>query len=122
MDPKQIAIEFNHCINHRDIDRLEQLMTTNHTFIDSANNVESGKTNCVNVWSGFFRAFPDYKNHFRNITVNDNLVIIVGHSTCTDKILEGAAIWTAKIEDSKVAEWRVYEDTDNNRQLLGIKQ
>lgn len=120
MNPKEIVIEFNNCINKRDIRGLEQLMTDNHSFVDSANTVERGKTNCLNAWKGFFQGFPDYKNYFQDIKINNDLVIIVGHSSCSDRILEGPAIWTARIENSKIAEWRVYEDTDKNRQLLRL--
>lgn len=120
IDPKKIVIEFNHCINNRDIGGLEQLMADNHSFIDSANTVMSGKISCLDAWRGFFQRFPDYKNHFNDMEIINHVVVIVGHSTCSDRILDGPAIWTAKIEDSKVVEWRVYEDTDKNRQLLGL--
>ena len=34
--------------------------------------------------------------------------------------LAGAALWTATIENARVAEWRVYEDTSENRKRLAI--
>jgi hypothetical protein len=39
---------------------------------------------------------------------------------CSDVRLDGPALWTAKARDSKLAEWRVYEDTPANRHMLGI--
>ena len=36
--------------------------------------------------------------------------------------LDGPAIWTARIEDGKVSEWRLYEDTPANRARLGIAE
>lgn len=120
MNPKEVVIEFNNCINNRDINGLEQLMTEDHSFIDSENNVMSGKVNCLNAWKGFFQGFPDYKNIFQTIRVNNDDVVITGHSVCSAPVLQGPAIWSAKIENSKIAEWRVYEDSSKNRQLLGL--
>jgi hypothetical protein len=37
-----------------------------------------------------------------------------------NKELDGPAIWTAKVSGDKLAEWRVYEDTTENRTQLGI--
>ena len=121
-DPKAIALQFNDCVNSRDIKCLEHLMTDDHVFIDKTNNVKNGKQTCLKSWKGFFEMFPDYKNIFRTITAKDNLVIIVGHSTCSDVRLDGRAIWTAKIQHDQVAEWRVYEYSTGNKQGLGISE
>lgn len=120
MSPKEIVNAFNDCINNRDVNGLEQLMTDDHTFIDSVSNVDSGKSSCLNAWRGFFQGFPDYRNHFQDIKVNKDLVLIVGRSTCSNPMLEGSAIWTAKIKNFKIDEWRVFEDTAENRQKLGL--
>lgn len=47
-------------------------------------------------------------------------VAIVGHSVCPgNSALDGPALWTARIENGRVAEWRVYEDSAENRVRLG---
>jgi len=120
MDPKIIALQFNDCINDRDIDGLGQLMTDDHTFIDTEGRQDKGKEHCLTCWQEFFQTFPDYKNIFETITTKVNLITMTGYSTCSDKRLSGPAIWTATIRDYKVAEWHVYTDTDDNRQRLGI--
>lgn len=122
MKPVEIVSKFNEFINNRDIQGLERLMTEDHTFIDSANNTDKGKKACLNAWRGFFQSFPDYKNIFENITAEKNVVKIIGYSTCSNPVLEGSAIWTAKIKEDKVSEWRVYEDNSDNRKLLNIKK
>ena len=45
--PKRIALQCNDCINSRNLDGLAQLMTDNHTFIDTADNTMQGKQNCL---------------------------------------------------------------------------
>jgi ketosteroid isomerase-like protein len=111
---------FNECITRRDIDGLSNLMTKDHVFIDAANNVISGKERCLSAWRGFFAAFPDYRNVFQQLSLDGNEAIIVGYSVCSDSRLAGPALWTAKIEGAQIAEWRVYEDTPENRAILNL--
>jgi len=117
---KRIALQFNDCISTKDIEGFEQLMSDNHIFIDTGNNVANGKQTCLTIWKGFFNIFPDYKNVFKIIVTSNNLVIMIGYSVCSDRRLNGPAIWTAKITDKKISEWRIYEDTAQNRLQLGI--
>ena len=74
----------------------------------------------ASLFAFFFNMLPDYRNHFVKIESRENLVIIVGFSTCSHKSLEGPALWTAKIENDRVAEWRIYDDTEENRNFLKI--
>jgi hypothetical protein len=46
---------------------------------------------------------------------------MLGRSHCQEEpILDGPAIWTAHIRDNLVTEWRVYDDTPENRRSLGL--
>lgn len=108
IDPKTIVLQFNDCINNRDIDGLAHLMMEDHVFIDTQKNHICGKQNCLSVWKEFFNLFPDYKNTFKTIVSMDyDVVKINGFARCSDKRLEGLFIWTAKIKNNKVAEWCV---------------
>lgn len=118
-DPKLIALLFNEAINRRDRDALLSLVTDDHRFIDSAGHVTSGRDAVGRAWSGFFSAFPDYQNVFDAIESREDLVLIRGRSVCSHAELHGPAIWTARITDDKVAEWRVYADDDDTRGALG---
>ena len=57
---------------------------------------------------------------FDSFVVDDNAVVVVGRSSCSDVRLDGPALWVAKVSDDKLAEWRVYEDTPTNRRTLGV--
>jgi ketosteroid isomerase-like protein len=118
--PATIAARFNDRINGRDIDGLASLMTDDHTFIDTEARAVSGLRNCRDAWRGFFSAYPDYRNVFVSMITNRDVVTIVGHSVCSEPDLAGPALWTATIRDGKVAEWRVYSDTRENRQRLAL--
>jgi ketosteroid isomerase-like protein len=104
-----VALAFNEKINQRDLEGLSALMTEDHTFTDNSGEITVGKEEMTKGWRNFFNSFPDYQNIFTNISVKDNIVVIIGHSACSNEPkLNGPSIWTAKIKDSKVAAWRVY--------------
>ncbi|HXX87856.1 MAG TPA: nuclear transport factor 2 family protein [Candidatus Acidoferrum sp.] len=103
-----IALRFNERINQQDPDGLAELMTDDHMFIDNGGNVTKGKNAMKEGWREFFKKYPDYRNKFTGVTVQDNVVVIVGYSTCSFKQLDGPNLWTAKIRGGRVSEWRVF--------------
>ncbi|MHA1926102.1 MAG: nuclear transport factor 2 family protein [Candidatus Thorarchaeota archaeon] len=115
-----VALRFNEKINARDLTGLAELMTEDHTFIDIPGEVHQGRDKIVLGWSDFFKAYPDYRNNFTSVDACNNLVIMIGYSDCSHDSLDGPSIWTARIQDGLVSEWRVYEDTDETRIALGI--
>jgi len=115
-----VVVSFNEGINGRDIRRLGSLMTDDHAFVDTDGVVVSGRRGCIEAWRGFFASFPDYRNVFAELTEHGDVVAVVGHSVCAEPSLAGPALWTARITDGKVAEWRVHTDTPGNRAQLGI--
>jgi ketosteroid isomerase-like protein len=117
---RDTVLAFNHCINQRDLDALSKLMTADHVFIDAAGNSVAGREACVAAWSGFFVAFPDYRNIFERFSVMGSRAVILGRSACSDPRLAGPALWTARVGAGMVAEWRVYDDSDANRAALGV--
>jgi len=119
-DPKLIVLQFNEYINNQDIEGLANLMAHDYQFVDSNDDVNQGKEANITGWLDFFNQFPDYLNHFSVVESRDNAVLVIGHSTCADDRLEGPALWTAKVENNLIAEWRVYLDTSENRKKLEL--
>jgi hypothetical protein len=95
-------------------------MPDDHTFVDTEGGVVSGKGECLAAWRGFFAAFPDYRNVFASLSADGDTVTIVGRSECSEPSLHGPALWTATVRDGKVAQWRVYADTFENRRRLAL--
>jgi uncharacterized protein (TIGR02246 family) len=120
VEPWSITAQFNEAINARDLDGLAALMTDDHRFVDTEAHAVIGKDACLESWRGFFEQFPDYRNVFTTQIPRDNVVLVVGYSTCSFEPLDGPAVWRAIVRDNKVAEWRVYEDTQTTRHTLGI--
>ena len=121
-DPQEIVLRFNDAINARDLTKLAALMTDDHTFIDSSNEIHAGKKMMVSGWADFFESYPDYRNHFEYLETRGDTVFILGYSTCSFDPLDGPAIWTARVEKGLVVEWRVYLDSAENRQVLNLPE
>ena len=117
-DVMMLALRFNERINARDLEDLCTMMTEDHTFIDSENDVDEGKEVMTEGWRNFFAHYPDYRNVFTQVIVRENLVIMVRYSTCSYDPLDGSAIWTAKVQNGLISEWRVYKDIAENREIL----
>ena len=105
-DRAATVIAFNTCINDGDLDGIAALMAPDHTFVDSSGAGERGRDAVVAAWSRFFDRFPDYRNVFEAIDVRDDLVVVTGRSECPVEALDGPAIWTARVRDGLVTEWR----------------
>lgn len=119
-DPERIATRFTECINDRDIDGLAHLISDNHRLVDMEEGVDEGKRDVISAWEGLFKIFPDFKNVCKKVSIEDNLVKIEGYTECSDPRLNGPTLFTAKIEDDKISEWRVYEDNPENRRRLNM--
>ena len=102
-----VVAAFNDRINARDLDGLTALMTEDHTFVDDAGAVISGRQACAEAWAGFFAAFPDYRNVFETMTTEGETVRVTGHSVCAEPALAGPAGWTATVRAGKVSRWQV---------------
>ena len=120
LDPESVALRFNERINKRDLKGLTQLMTDNHVFTDKTGNVTCGRDEMTRRWSRFFTMFPDYRNIFSRVETEQSVVIVIGYSECSEEVLSGPAIWKAVIHGHQVAEWRVYDDTQEVREQLGV--
>jgi ketosteroid isomerase-like protein len=119
-EPALVVRRFNEFINQRDLDGLTGLMSEGHTFVDSTGAAVNGRPACADAWQGFFAAFPDYRNVFTEVTVTADIVVVVGHSVCSEPALAGPALWTATVHDGLISRWQVLDDTTENRRRFGV--
>lgn len=120
IDPKLTALQFNEYINRQDVGGLAGLMTQDHMFIDRKGEIDQGKETMTRGWIHFFRSFPDYRNTFERVESQGNLVVLYGYATWEKGADPDYAIWTTVIEDDLVAEWRIYEDTEENKRRFNL--
>ncbi len=116
---RNVTEEFNNAITSRDLSRLGELMTEDHTLITGTGDPVNGKEACISAWRQFFELLPDYRNVFERVWSVGQVVRMRGRSVCTDERLNGPAIWKAVVEGTRISEWHVDEDTPEGRRRLG---
>ncbi len=137
-DPRGVALAFVARINAGDVAGIAALLTEDHEFIDIPGHSFRGRETLREGWTGYFRLFPDYQVHVEDVRVAGDTVTLIGRSTGTllaegaetlrrpdgtlppPDELQGPAIWTGRVRDGLIAQWRVYWDTPAVRAALGL--
>ena len=114
-------------INKGDACQLFNLMTEDHTFIDSCGRVDSGRENMKSGWERYFRMFPDYKIEVQSILSDNDLVAAFGLASGTyngkrglvpENRIEMPAAWKAIVEHKKIKIWQVYADWTEGYKII----
>ena len=91
-DVMMVALKFNEKINARDLEGLVELMTEDHIFIDIPGEVSKGRDVMKAGWHDFFTTYPDYRNIFTRVQVDNDFVVMVGYSSCSYDPLDGPSL------------------------------
>jgi len=119
MNPTDTVLHFLERINQHDADKLADLMTEDHVFIDSLGNAVNGRENMRQGWRGYYAFCPDYWVSHEEIFSDGNRVAIFGAAGGTIAALgkmlaenkwRTPAAWLAVVKTGLVQEWRVYAD------------
>ena len=141
-DVVEVAREFVEAINRQDVEALVGLMTPQHQFTDSLGNVARGRDSMREGWKLYFQMVPDYQLQVDETYVSDSSVVMLGTAGGTyshgfesvratgmpillpDGISKVTNRWQtpaavrARIENGKVAEWRIFADNEPVRKLM----
>jgi ketosteroid isomerase-like protein len=113
------VLEFIERINRHDADKLAELMTEDHTFVDSLGHSVTGRDNMRLGWHGYFAFCPDYWISHEEIFPSANRVAVFGAAGGTiaaagslppENAWRTSAAWLAIVEKGQVKQWRVYAD------------
>jgi limonene-1,2-epoxide hydrolase len=119
MNPVDTVLQFLERINRRDPDRLAELMTEDHLFIDSLGQAVRGRDKMRAGWRAYYAFCPDYWVSHEAIMQNGNQVAVFGAAGGTiaangrllpENKWRTPAAWLAVVEGGLVKEWRVYAD------------
>jgi ketosteroid isomerase-like protein len=119
VSPIETTLEFLDHINRHDADKLAEMMTDDHVFVDSLGNTVKGREQMRTGWRGYFAFCPDYRVSHETIFGNGNQVAVFGSAGGTiaaDSALppenrwRTPAAWLSIVENGLVKEWRVYAD------------
>jgi len=112
MNAVDTVLHFFECINQRDPDKLAELMTEDHVFVDSLGQPVAGREKMRAGWRGYYSLCPDYWVSHEAIFQNGNQVAVFGAAggTIATHTWRTPAAWLAVVENGRVKEWRVYAD------------
>ena len=119
MSPIETVLDFLDRINKKDADKLAELMTEDHVFVDSLGNTVRGREKMRAGWRGYFSFCPDYWVTHEEILENGNIVAVFGAAGGTiaangklppENKWRAASAWLAAVEGGLVKKWQVYAD------------
>lgn len=114
-------------INRRSPPDISDLMTEDHTFVDSTGRVESGRENMTAGWAEYLRMFPDYRIVVESILGDGALVAVFGSACGTysgkrgpvpENRIEMPAAWRGLVHNGKVKRWQVYADWTEGLRII----
>jgi len=131
MTPTETVLQFLDRINQRDPEKLVEMMTDDHAFIDSLGQAIRGRDKLLAAWRGYFAFCPDYWVSHEEIFANGNLVAVFGSAGGTiaangklppENKWRVPAAWLAIVEKDRLKEWRVYADNKPVYDILARAQ
>ncbi|MGG5369444.1 nuclear transport factor 2 family protein [Enterococcus sp. AZ196] len=110
----KIALQFVKAINQHDVKGISQLMSNDHQFIDTWDNIAS-KEEMSSGWAGYFNWFPNYHIEVTEAFENENSIGLLGYASGsykgnTKQTWRLPAFWKVVIGDEKVKIWQVICD------------
>ena len=114
--PKETVLAFVDAINAHDVNRLGELMTDDHTFVDPYGSEVIGRETMLAGWRGYFEWFPDYQIEVNDIFERQSEFGMFGFATGSfkgnaDRKWRLPAAWKAVVRDDRIAWWQVVADT-----------
>jgi uncharacterized protein (TIGR02246 family) len=122
-----VAQAFVRAINRQDVEKLAELMTETHRFVDSLDNVVEGRERMRADWKSYFDMVPDYTVAVEETYCDGPVVVMLGTAQGTyagggalrsENRWETPVALRAFVEEGKVGEWRVYADNEPMRRLM----
>jgi limonene-1,2-epoxide hydrolase len=114
-----VIAAFASAINRHDVAAMSDLMSEDHTFIDSRGRTVSGRKEMVAAWKAYFSMFPDYEILVDTVLADNGAVAVFGSASGTYNGKRGLvsenriampAGWKASVANGKVRLWQVYCD------------
>ena len=111
MTNKEVVYSFIAAINGHDTDRIYNLMSEDHVFIDGYGNRCKGRKEMKNGWIKYFEMFPDYLIEITDYAENETM--------------SGLAKIKKEIKaekDGKIKYWQVFCDYSRLLKIIETNQ
>jgi hypothetical protein len=126
LPPVAIVIAFIDCVNRGDVPGLGELMAEDHSLSVFDEPPLTGRSRNIDAWQGYLTSYPNYVIHPRRVAASADRVAVLGHTTGSHLGLPDheeetrTLIWVADVQRDLVRSWRLMNDTDEHRHLLGL--
>ena len=123
MSKVETVKEYISAINEKNVDRLIEMMSEDHLFIDAYGQSET-KEMMKSGWVGYFLWFPDYHIEVEEIIEGAKSIGIFGYASGSyleqeNKYWRIPASWRAVVQGDQLEIWQVY--ADSKHQLDSMK-
>lgn len=125
MNPALLVHTFVQAINAHSVERITEILSADHCFIDALDQRVSGRERMAGAWAAYFRLVPDYRIDVEQTLVFENAVALFGRAGGTCVTNAGAsgtwevpAAWRAEVWNDRITRWQIYADNEPIRQLL----
>jgi ketosteroid isomerase-like protein len=131
MTNKEIVLTFVKAINDHDVDKIFDLMSDDHVFIDGYGNKQEGRNGMKESWQNYYQMFPDYGVEITDSIESDSVIGLFGYASGTYKInnektninfWKTTAEWKAIVENQKIKLWQVYCDYTRLMEIIKKEQ
>lgn len=123
----RITLDFVDKINQGDVQGLMSMLSPDHTFIDIQGNVKEGEPQIMEAWQEYLHTYPDYQIFIHRFFNLDDGAALVGHTTGShlglsdvDEFQTEGIIWVSQVKGGKLTSWKLYHDTHENYERLGL--
>ena len=117
MNNIEVVEAFVRAINFGDVDRISELMTQGHMFIDADGSERIGRDEMTSCWRRYFEMVPDFRIEVSDRFERDNMVILIGRASGTfaehgemkkENRWSVPSAWRVIVKSGKVAVWQLF--------------
>ncbi len=128
MNPRDTALAFVEAINSHSVGAIAEMISDNHTLVDSLGTVVAGREEIRKAWIGYFYLVPDFSISCDRVLEEGDTVAIFGTADGTCRVGSRVdpsnhwsipASWLVSIEGNKVVRWQIFADNEPVRKILG---
>lgn len=131
MSTINVVKSFVKAVNDHNVERLYDLMSEDHIFIDGYGNSYKGRMEMKEGWINYYKLFPDYNIEITEYTENETMIGLFGYAEGTYKKIKNdsndnhwrtPAAWKAIVENKKIKLWQVFCDYSKLLEMIARNQ
>jgi uncharacterized protein (TIGR02246 family) len=124
---KDVVLAFVDAVNSGDPEKIAELLSEDHLFVDSGGRAVEGRDAMREAWTGYLAMVPDYTLTVDEVIASRNLVVLLGSAEGTfaeggklrpENHWETPGAWKAVVRRGQISEWRVFSDNGPIREIM----